>query len=285
MTKISIKHPQTSTLAKVKMTVKKVHQKIYRQYDRAYLFDCLIEYVCMSDGTSINAFLKTKEKISKTSFQRFYNKSGLADLKQKGSVDVGIAKLLLTKYFEKTIKNSSDRTASAHASCRYLTDNEEHSLVRLCTILGAMGYGITRDDLHSFADSLVNENVDECEQVPISRHVTEGLLLRHKELVKVVAAASLDPKRARQATAETRDAMFCKLNSYIKLLSATGEIPWKKYEDIPSNVIYNMDEVGNDTTKHRSKVLTKKQIHPQKRSAIHEHSCEHPKAMVVCHGT
>ena len=84
----------------------------------------------MSDGTSINAFLKTKEKISKTSFLRFYNKSGLADLKQKGSVDVGIAKLLLTKYFEKTVKNSSDRTAAAHASCHYLTDNEEHSLVR-----------------------------------------------------------------------------------------------------------------------------------------------------------
>ena len=29
-----------------------------------------------------------------------------------------------------------------------------------------------------------------------------------------------------------------------------GEIPWKKYEDMPSNVIYNMDIVGNDTTKH-----------------------------------
>jgi len=130
MTKISIKHPPTPTLAKVKMTVKKVHQKPYRQYDAAYLFDCLIEYVCMSDGTSITAFLKTKEKISKTSFLRFYNKSGLADLKQKGSVDVGIAKLLLTKYFEKTVKNSSDRTAAAHASCHYLTDNEEHSLVR-----------------------------------------------------------------------------------------------------------------------------------------------------------
>jgi len=58
-----------------------------------------------------------------------------------------------------------------------------------------MGYGVTQDDLHEFADDLVNQDVDERQRVPISKHVTEGLLLRHKELVKVVLAASLDPKR------------------------------------------------------------------------------------------
>ena len=71
-------------------------------------------------------------------------------------------------------------------------------------------------------------------------------------------AASLDPKRARQATGETRDAMFSKLNSYIQILNAMGELPWKNYNDIPSNAIYNMDELGNNTTKHRNKILSKK---------------------------
>jgi len=55
---------------------------------------------------------------------------------------VGISKLLFAKYFGKT-QNSSERTAVAHASCCYLTDNEDHSLVQLCTILGTMGYDIT----------------------------------------------------------------------------------------------------------------------------------------------
>jgi len=120
-----------------------------------------------------------------------------------------------------------------------------------------MGYGVTWDDLHEFADDLVNQDVDERQRVPISKHVTEGLLLRHKELVKVVSAASLDPKRACQATEETRDAMFFKLNAYIEILNTAGKLPWQKYSDIPPNVIYNMDELGNDTTKHHNKIIKK----------------------------
>ncbi len=101
----------------------------------------------------------------------------------------------LQSYFEKTIKNIQTRTVPASDSCHYLTSNKESSLIHLCTVLGAMGYGVTQDDLHEFADDLVNQDVDERQRVPISKHVTEGLLLRHKELVKVVLAASLDPKR------------------------------------------------------------------------------------------
>jgi len=74
--------------------------------------------------------------------------------------------------------------------------------------VGTMGYGLTCDDLHSFADSIVNENVDAREHVAISKHVTDGILARHKDLVKIVSAGSLDPKRARQATAETSNAYF-----------------------------------------------------------------------------
>jgi len=57
--------------------------------------------------------------------------------------------------------------------------------------------------------------MDQHVHVPISKHVTEGLLMWHSNLAKIVAAASLDPYRAWQATEETRDAMFLKLNCYI----------------------------------------------------------------------
>jgi len=196
MTKFSIKNMQLSTLAKAKMTVKAVRPKVYCRYDIEYLQKCLIKYAGLADGTSISAFLKTKESMAKSSFIRFFNKSGLAELKKNGTFDADTAKTLVMKYFENTSTNCSARTAAAHTSCRYLTDHEEHSLVRLCTVLGAMGYGLTCDDLHSFANSIVNENVDKREHVSISKHVTEGILSRHKDLVKIVAAASLDPKRA-----------------------------------------------------------------------------------------
>ena len=48
--------------------------------------------------------------------------------------------------------------------------------MQLCTVLGTMGYGLTCNDLHSFADSIVNENVDGCEHVAISKHVMDGIL-------------------------------------------------------------------------------------------------------------
>jgi len=52
--------------------------------------------------------------------------------------------------------------------------------------------------------------------------------------------------------------MFSKLNSYIQLLFAMGEVPWRTYNDILPDSIYNMDETGNDTTKHRNKIISKK---------------------------
>jgi len=86
------------------------------------------------------------------------------------------------------------RTVSAHSSCCYLTENKEHSLVQLCTVLDAMDYRLMRDDVHRLADLLVNKNVNQHEHVPISKHVTEGLLMWHSNLIKIVAATSLDPK-------------------------------------------------------------------------------------------
>jgi len=80
------------------MTVKKVHQKLYCQYDTAYFFDSLIEFACRTDGISIRAFLKTKEKIPKSSFLDYFKQSGLAELKLNAPFDVAVAKMML-KFF------------------------------------------------------------------------------------------------------------------------------------------------------------------------------------------
>ena len=58
----------------------------------------------MMDGPSSNAFLKNKEKISKTSFLCYYHKSGLVEYKKQGAFEASIAKMMLTNYFEKTCK-------------------------------------------------------------------------------------------------------------------------------------------------------------------------------------
>jgi len=156
--------------------------------------------------------------------------------------------------------------------------------VQFCTVLGSMGYGITCEELHSFVDSIVNQNVDNREHVKISKHVIDSLLARHKEKVKIVSAASLDPKRARQANSDTRDAMFYKLNSYIQMLYSSGKIPWSTYDKIPSDSIFNMDELGNDTTKHRNKILQKNKLQVLRKSAQYVPLCGHPREMAECPG-
>jgi hypothetical protein len=70
-----------------------------------------------------------------------------------------------------------------------------------------------------------------------------------------VAACLIDPQRAKKANTETRDALFVKLDCYIKSLLAMGLVPWKPYSDVSKQSIHNMDEVGTDTTKHRSKIV------------------------------
>jgi len=44
------------------------HQKLYHPYDSEYLHMCFIEYAGLTDGTSISAFLETKENMAKPSF-------------------------------------------------------------------------------------------------------------------------------------------------------------------------------------------------------------------------
>jgi len=96
-----------------------------------------------------------------------------------------------------------------------------------------MGYGITRDELQEIVSNLTNFDVDVRESQEVSDKVIRGLFHRHGELLKIVQASSLDPKRAKQASKETRDGMFAKLDSMIKFFHAMGLIPWEKYQDIP----------------------------------------------------
>ena len=77
---------------------------------------------------------------------------------------------------------------------------------------------------------------------------------RHKD-IKLGSAGSLDPQRAKKATKDTRDAVFTKLDANVRNLNAMGLVTWKSYRDVPGDSIYNMDEVGTDTTKNRSKII------------------------------
>jgi hypothetical protein len=94
-----------------------------------------------------------------------------------------------------------------------------------------------------------------CWREVCSKKVLCGLFERYTDLVKIVAGCSLDPQPARIGNTETIYAVSMKLDCcYIKSLYMMGLVPWKSFGDVLKHSIYNIDEVGTDKTKPRSKI-------------------------------
>jgi len=181
----------------------------------------------------------------------------LKDLQEKNG-DIGIAKAAIENYLARTDKNKSTRIDGAIESRRYLSKREEKALVHLALFLGRSGHGIDRGELLAVVNEMINLDFDERERVDATEKTVRCILERHPDLMKLVNSGALDPARARKATKKTRDIVFAKLQAQTRGLYCQGKIPWMDYRDIPSHCIYNMDEVGSDTTKHRRKVIADK---------------------------
>jgi hypothetical protein len=214
----------------------------------------------MSPATSIKSFHREhlrETNIPEKTFGSYWKNSRLKDL-QAGNIDYEIAERTIKSFVAKTKKNASERIAPAIESRRYLTEQEENGLVHLAVTLGKSGMGIDRDELLSIINEMLNLDLDEREREEATEKTVRCILERHPELMKLVNSGGLDPARARKATKTTRDIVFAKLQAQTRCLYAQGKIPWMDYRDIPSRLIYNMDEVGTDTTKHRRKIIADK---------------------------
>jgi hypothetical protein len=195
--------------------------------------------------------------IPEKTFGSYWRNSRLKDL-QDGNIDLVIAKDKIESFVAKVKKNSSARIALAIQSRRYLTEQEEKGLVHLALTLGKSGMGIDRDELLQIVNEMLNLDLDDREREEATEKTVRCILERHPELMKLVNSGGLDPARARKATKKTRDIVFSKLQAQTRCLYAQGRIPWMDYRDIPSRLIFNMDEVGTDTTKHRRKIIADK---------------------------
>jgi hypothetical protein len=209
-------------------------------------------------GITIRDFCRNN-KVPRSTFQRHVGELELTR-KLREKVSVELFRVHVSAYLEVVTTNSKTRTGAASVSNRYLTDNEEKQFILFCTIMCEVGYGISKPELKSLIDDYVNSDAILQEMEESSNKIIDNVLKRNPGLAKFLRAGSLDPKRARQATEKTRRYFFQKMDCFIKLLYEQGAVPWKCWAEIPSNKIYNMDEVGFDFTGHRLKVLTSTQI-------------------------
>ena len=234
-------------------TNKKKHEKKYKvNYSDDDVSRLLLEWY--ESDISVNKFVATPNfLIPRTTFQEHTNNSGIAEMKKNGE-SIEHARVIVRMYLDLLTQNTKGRTEKASEANQYLTDNEEDYIYQLIRVLGSMGHGLGRKEILNLIDELIFFDEPDISHFDCSRHVLDRFLAKHPDLKNVVGA-SLCPQRASKATADTRDAMFTKLDAFVKNLHAAGYVKWKSYPDIPKDCIYNMDEVGTDTTKHRGKIL------------------------------
>ncbi len=194
-------------------------------------------------------------QIPYTTFRRHVRDSGLDACKAQDEPAERVEGLV-NKYILKLDENKNKtRTKPASGNNRYLTEQEELSIAQMVRVLAKCGQGVAREEVLAIIDDYVHIEEDKRASVECSEKVLRGFLSRHSDLIKLIAAGSLDPARSKKATAETRDAVFCKLDGFLKTLFAMGLVKWESFKDVPSNKLYNMDEVGTDSTNHRTKVI------------------------------
>ena len=108
-----------------------------------------------------------------------------------------------------------------------------------------------------------SEELEEIEGVEglqgrVGSKYTQEFFKRNDKILKQASSSGIDPKRATKASPEVRAAMFAKLDSFVKLLHEMGKCPYPNAASIPADYWGNMDEVGVDTTKRRTKVTVGK---------------------------
>jgi hypothetical protein len=214
----------------------------------------------MLRGMSIKKFYKANlldSGIPEKAFGTCWNASGLKAL-QKLDTPFETAERLIEHHMTSVKTNSRKRTVTAINACRLLTKTEEKAIVHTCLNYGAIGRGTDRDELLQMVNAVINVGLDDREKEKATEKVVRGMLERHPDLTKLADTASLDPLRAKKANKKTRDTVFCKLQAMTRALFAEGKIPWRNCCDIPAWCVYNMDEVGADTTKNRRKVIADK---------------------------
>jgi hypothetical protein len=213
----------------------------------------LVTFYELAPGISMTQFLASHSTIPKTTFFRHYRDNKLFAMK-KNQESLSKARVAAAVYLAQLLKKKSKRTEKASWTNRYLTEDEELAFVQIMRIIGNMGHGVTHQEALAMIDDHIHQKVDRRDAMECSEKVLRAILNRHKD-IKLGSAGSLDPQRAKKATKDTRDAVFTKLDAYIRNLHAMKLVPWKAYKDIPAESLYNMDEVGTDTTKHRSKII------------------------------
>lgn len=161
-----------------------------------------------------------------------------------------IADRVLQRLYTFKHENMASQRKTLQQRNALLTADQEKYLVQLCKFLSYSGYGLQDPDVLE----CINIMAPSPDGRSHSQHALQNFFNRHPDL-EHIKASGLDPKRASQANNTVCDVFFSKLDAYVQFLYAMGRSRWKNFADVPAIFKYNMDELGSDTTAHRSTVV------------------------------
>ena len=225
----------------------------YKRHTHPFIIATLMEFY--ESDLTFNCYCDQKGLQSKRrSIGRIGTASGIFEMKKNKVSSFFARKKLVTFLLEKETK--ADCRLKDLSECnKVLTDDEIALVVNTCKELSSMGLGIDEDTCLHVVNTILSERIELKKFKPVTRGVVSRIIKANSDLLKLTMGNSINPKRVRQADTDVRNALFVKLENFIKLLHSQGKIPWKTFADIPPEYIYNMDEVATNTHDHRKRVI------------------------------
>ena len=186
----------------------------------------------------------------RANLSRIYSKANLAQLKSEGTA-VEVAMVAVGELLDTRKNKHSANIAKLSSDNRYLTEDEETMVVHITNLMAGMGMGIDKDTCLEIIYAVMSCRIASNDISKPTVRVLNDILNRNKLLLKLINGNAIDPARVRQADENVRDSVFIKMDNYIKLLYSMGKVPWKSFDEVPPQYIYNMDELATDSTDHR----------------------------------
>jgi hypothetical protein len=209
---------------------------------------------------SINKFADCRG-VPKATLKGILKASGISVLQLQTESNFVIQQKI-TNYLAQRQKNETKRHASDRVS--FLNEDEQRLLLHYASQLAIFGHGVNKNTLLELCNSIANMNVDRRDKSPCTMSVVDTMIKNHQGLLILVKACSIDPQRAKKATAEVRDHYFMKVENFVKMTNSIGLHDWKSAADVPDRCWYNMDEKGLNVANGFLKVLMPKEINGTK---------------------
>ena len=190
----------------------------------------------------------------RANLSRIYKKANLVELKLVGiAVEVemvAVGELLDTR----KIKHSTNIATNSFENC-YLTEDKETMVVHVANLIVGMGMGINKDICLEIIFTVMSCRISSNDIDKPMIRVLNCILNMNKSLLKLINGNAIDPARVRKANKNIRNSVFIKKDNYIKLLHSMEKVPWRSFDEVPQQNIYNMDEIAIDSSGHPQQIV------------------------------